>query len=110
MSKAFEFARRWPAHIATVVVTVLVLVILSLPDVSATESAALNRSIDLLMRLANLLAGTVAGYWLSRWWLSDLYRARASGALSAQSLLWFEALRATFVLAGIVGISLSIRP
>ena len=110
MSRFSEFARRWPAHIATVVVTALVLIILSLPDVSATESAALNRSIDMLMRLANLLAGTVAGYWLSRWWLSDLYRARESGSLSATALLWFEALRVTFVMAGIVGISLSIRP
>ena len=110
VEKIKQLVRSWPAHVVTAVVSVLVLAVLSIPDLSATAGAALGRTVDLAQRVSNALLGAVVGYWVSRWFLQELYAARKAGGLSATALIWFEAIRALFVFGGMLAISLSVRP
>lgn len=104
MERINEFVKKWPAHIAALVILAVVLAILSNPGSSASTDGLVAYPVDIAKRLMYLAVGVIAGYWVSRMFLQRLYKARAE--LSAGSLVWFEALRLGWVGLAVLAVSL----
>ena len=104
-----SFLKKWETHIAFLVSTVLVALILSFEFVSATEYAALNRLIDFIARYNNIFSGAVAGYWLSRWMLKREYKMVDSMTISFDALLSFQKTRALYICTGVLAFCLPVK-
>lgn len=102
--------RNWPTHWWALLTGVVMLVSLSFPSLSATEWPWASKLLDTLMRMNGLLCGSVLGYWVSRFFLEELYAAKNNGQLSPGALIEFERLRINCVIGFAIAWAVFVRP